>query len=80
MPGYLGSAVQENPCHKRLQPLQLAFRGREFLGMTNNRRNRVSSVEQIVARMATDNYKFSSLLLGIIDSAPFQMQREGVAK
>jgi len=38
------------------------------------------AVKQIVARMAADNYKFSSLLLGIVDSAPFQMQREGVAK
>ncbi len=38
------------------------------------------AVKQIVARMATDNYKFSSLLLGVVGSAPFQMQREGVAK
>jgi len=38
------------------------------------------AVKQIAARMAADNYKFSSLLLGIVNSAPFQMQREGVAK
>ena len=38
------------------------------------------AVKQIVARMAADDYKFSSLLLGIVNSAPFQMQREGVAK
>ena len=38
------------------------------------------AVKQIVTRMAADDYKFSSLLLGIVDSAPFQMQREGVAK
>ena len=38
------------------------------------------AVKQIVARMAANDYKFSSLLLGIVDSAPFQTQREGVAK
>jgi hypothetical protein len=38
------------------------------------------AVRQIVARMAANNYKFSSLLLGVIDSAPFQMTWEGVAK
>lgn len=38
------------------------------------------AVKQIVARMAANDYKFSSLLLGIVDSAPFQMQREGAAK
>ena len=38
------------------------------------------AVKQIVARMAADDYKFSSLLLGIVNSAPFQMQRDGVAK
>ncbi len=38
------------------------------------------AMKQIVARMAVDNYKFSSLLLGIVDSAPFQMQQEGAAK
>jgi hypothetical protein len=38
------------------------------------------AVKQIVARMAADDYKFSSLLLGIVDSAPFQMQQEGAAK
>jgi mono/diheme cytochrome c family protein len=38
------------------------------------------AVKQIVARMASDDYKFFSLLLGIIDSAPFQMQPEGIAK
>lgn len=38
------------------------------------------AVKQIVTRMAADDYKFSSLLLGIVDSAPFQMQREGMAK
>ncbi len=38
------------------------------------------AVKQIVTRMAADDYKFSSLLLGIVDSAPFQMRREGVAK
>jgi hypothetical protein len=37
-------------------------------------------VKQIAERMAADNYKFSSLLLGIVNSAPFQMQREGLAK
>jgi mono/diheme cytochrome c family protein len=38
------------------------------------------AVKQIVARMAADNYTFSSLLLGIVDSAPFQMQQGEVAK
>jgi hypothetical protein len=38
------------------------------------------AVQQIVSRMAAADYKFSSLLLGIVDSAPFQMQREGLAK
>ena len=38
------------------------------------------AVKQIVTRMAADDYKFSSLLLGIVDSAPFQMQREGIAR
>ena len=38
------------------------------------------AVKQIVARMATDNYKFSTLLLGVVNSAPFQMEREGVTK
>ena len=38
------------------------------------------AVKQIVARMAADNYKFSSLLLGVVRSAPFQMEREGLGK
>ena len=38
------------------------------------------AIKQIVARAAAENYKFSSLLLGIVDSAPFQMQPEGVTK
>jgi mono/diheme cytochrome c family protein len=38
------------------------------------------AVKQIVTRMAASGYKFSSLLLGIVDSAPFQMRGEGVAK
>jgi hypothetical protein len=38
------------------------------------------AVKQIVTRMAAEDYKFSTLLLGIVDSAPFQMQREGPAK
>jgi hypothetical protein len=38
------------------------------------------AVKQIVARMAADNYKLSSLLLGIVDSAPFQRQPEGLSK
>jgi hypothetical protein len=38
------------------------------------------AVKQIVAHMATENYKFSSLLLGIIDSPAFQMQQEGTTK
>ncbi len=38
------------------------------------------AVKQIVTRMAANDYNFSSLLLAIVDSAPFQMQREGVAK
>jgi mono/diheme cytochrome c family protein len=38
------------------------------------------AVQQIVSRMAAADYKFSSLLLGIVDSAPFQTQREEVAK
>jgi len=38
------------------------------------------AVNQIATRMAAENYKFSSLLLGIVDSAPFQMQQEGVTK
>ena len=38
------------------------------------------AVKQIVARTATDNYKFSTLLLGVVNSAPFQMEREGVTK
>ena len=38
------------------------------------------AVKQIVAHMAANEYKFSSLLLGIVDSAPFRMQREGAAK
>jgi hypothetical protein len=38
------------------------------------------AIKQIVARMAGENYKFSSLLLGIVNSAPFQMQQEGLTK
>ena len=38
------------------------------------------AVKQVVTRMAAENYKFSALLLGIVDSAPFQMQPDGVAK
>jgi hypothetical protein len=38
------------------------------------------AVKQIVTHMAADDYKFSSLLLGIVNSTPFQMQREGTAK
>ena len=38
------------------------------------------AVKQIVTRMAANDYKFSSLLLGIVDSVPFQMRREGAAK
>jgi hypothetical protein len=38
------------------------------------------AVRQIVRSMAANDYKFSSLLLGIVDSAPFQMKSEGVAK
>ena len=37
------------------------------------------AVKQIVAAMAADDYKFSSLLLGIVNSVPFQMQ-PGVKK
>jgi hypothetical protein len=38
------------------------------------------AVRQIVRSMAANDYKFSSLLLGIVDSAPFRMKSEGVAK
>jgi mono/diheme cytochrome c family protein len=38
------------------------------------------AVKQIVSRMAAADYKFSSLLLGIVDSAPFQMRREGLGQ
>jgi hypothetical protein len=38
------------------------------------------AIKPIVARMAAEDYKFSSLLLGIVDSAPFQTQREGTTK
>ena len=38
------------------------------------------AVKRIVAGMAAENYKFSSLLLGIVNSAPFQMQPQGVKK
>ena len=34
------------------------------------------ALRQIVARMAGQNYRFSSLVLGIVESAPFQIQRE----
>ena len=43
-------------------------------------RSDLPAVRQIVKRMAANDYKFSSLLLGIVDSAPFQMQWEEVAK
>ena len=37
-------------------------------------------VKQIVAGMAANDYKFSSLIRGIVNSAPFQMERKEVVK
>jgi hypothetical protein len=31
-------------------------------------------VRSIVRKAATDNYKFSSLILGVVESQPFQMR------
>ena len=33
-------------------------------------------VRSVVRRAAPDNYKFSSLIIGIVESAPFQMKRK----
>jgi len=38
-------------------------------------RSDLPAIKQIVARGAAENYKFSSLLLGIVNSAPFLTQR-----
>jgi hypothetical protein len=35
----------------------------------------VESVDRIVANLVRDDGRFSTLLMGIIDSAPFQRQR-----
>jgi hypothetical protein len=37
-------------------------------------------MKQIVADLAANDYRFSSLVLGIVNSAPFQMQMKEVAK
>jgi len=37
-------------------------------------------VKQIVAGLAAHDYKFSSLVLGIVNSAPFQMEKKEVVK
>jgi hypothetical protein len=37
-------------------------------------------MKQIVAGLAANDYKFSSLILGIVNSAPFQMERKEVVK
>ena len=39
-----------------------------------------AAVKQIVTRLAADDYKFSSLVSGIVNSAPFQMENNEVAK
>jgi hypothetical protein len=36
------------------------------------------AVRQIVRETARDDYRFSSLVMGIVRSAPFQMRRAGV--
>jgi hypothetical protein len=38
-----------------------------------------ASIKKIVAGMAADNYRFSSLISGIVDSVPFQMGRGDAA-
>ena len=37
------------------------------------------TVDQIVARLDAENGKFSALLMGIVDSAPFQKRRLNAA-
>ena len=34
------------------------------------------TVAEIVARLSADNYRYSTLILEIVKSAPFQMRRE----
>jgi len=48
------------------------------LGRSIEREDR-AEVRRIVASMATDNYKFSSLILGIVNSALFQMNAANAA-
>jgi hypothetical protein len=45
------------------------------LGRTLERTDR-PGVKQVARRAASDNYKFSSIILGIVNSAQFQMQSE----
>jgi len=50
----------------------------KMLAYSLGRRVRVTdqpTVDQIVARMRKNELKFSSLVLGIVNSMPFQMQR-----
>jgi hypothetical protein len=37
----------------------------------------VETVDQIAARLEKENGKFSALLIGVIESSPFQMRRDG---
>jgi hypothetical protein len=39
--------------------------------------NDMPTVRSIVRRAAMNNNRFSSLMLGVVESAPFQMRRKG---